>query len=305
MNQGALFCFLLLLVTTADSSIITCSNDSFCNFNDDSIQTPDNNANISAICNYSLNDGLICSSISFYVVVDGFQTSVMLTPSSDLYWNKSFQCDVPDNQTSACGVSSIKNISTCTSAYPGCQVYRVAVRLSKSIIPNDIGRNSSSKVCFYTTSMPSTKRCLQIFVNLMPSRPAESRNATSFSVFLGKSISLKFSSSQWIASRNLMIYLEDMNLLQQNSRWTWEGPTLCTSQNISLDCIRSASDNWARVLIFKPTLRDNATTTSFSFTAISTKYPESSQGMVIVVFSIIFFVVHAHPCCSIWRDGMR
>ena len=281
--------FWLLALVATDSSFISCSSDEFCSFDDGTIQTPTNDTAVPVVCNYSLTEGLDCTSISFYVVVDGLQSRVMLAPSSDLFWNNSFECDVPDNQTttSTCGIKSFKNLSLCTASQPGCQVYRIAVRIAKKFAPFQIAIASSPRVCFFILSSLSL-RCVKIFVNIGPSEPVESRATSDFAVYLGQSISLQFSSSQWIASRSLVINVQEQSLLQQNSGWKWQGPTFCRAQNRSQNCTRSNSDNWMRELIFRPTPRDNATMKSFTITALSAVYPESPQGISFQILNLLF-----------------
>ena len=292
--------FVCSLLASAAADLITCGSDKFCSFNDGRFETPSQNVAVATVCTYSTSSGLNCPTTSFYVVVDGFNSSVALLPSSSLYLNSSFRCEVPNstfpsassNGTGVCGFVSVTNFSTCTSNEPGCQAFRFALKPSNSVSPSRLGENSSIPACFSIIPHAvnqSHVRCLEIQINIAPSEPMELHDTNSFQVYLGQTLSLRFSSSQWIPSRTVSIdfSLEIKSSPADYACWKWQGPTFCTLENSSATCPRLNSDNWARELVFRPGNDQNATKFNLTVRATTQIIPENATGTVRSSFGFL------------------
>ena len=278
--QNEIFFLVLLCVASSNAeslgTIVTCSIDSFCSLADGSIQTPANNSEIRTSCTYSNQNksALACSTISFYVLVASNQR-VQFFPTANLYADNPQVCTTPTAFGSRfCGVGSIQSLTD--SNGDSFQAIPYAVLPSPNIPKTQYGIDSTTAVCF---RVGENQRCIKIFINVAPSAPLESTTkGFTFSVYVGYELTMKLTSSQIVDTDQVVIGLSaDMSPELPGAEWS--GETFCLNPFQGL-CPFSGTDNWERILVYKPRIEENGNVYTVLFQASSVGFPLFPAGLI-------------------------
>ena len=273
-------CCLLHSAVLVLGDAVDCDADGFCSLVNQSIQTPTNNSRIRTSCTYSNQNqsGLICSSVSFFVIA-GADETIEFSASSNLFADSSRTCLTPSFfGTSTCGKGVPRLISD--SYGKSFKAVPFAVKPSPNIPQKYFGQSSTTVVCFRFSGSVN-QRCIYIFINIAPSAPSESTTQKfDFAVNIGYELTMTLTSSQIVETDQTDISLSVDSPELPGSVWTSE--TFCVGSAMSAfngRCPFFGTDNWGRILIYKPRPQENGNLYTIYIQATSVGYPPQPQGL--------------------------